>query len=396
MILRTKGVAMSIFETKVTQDAYSSKWRDSFSGGIYDGSLPLWVADMDFRIAEPIIDAVTERAKQGVYGYTKPSDEYFDAILQWSRQQWQTSWEKEWILPVPGVVTATNIALQTIACKGEGVLLQTPIYHPFYASIQNNGLKLISNPLLQNARGFAIDFEDLDQKLSQSKVMILCNPHNPTGKVYSRDELEKIVQLANKHDVYLVLDEIHADLVYKPAVHHSILTISGVNSERTIVLNAPSKTFNIAGLSSSYFIIPDKNLYQKILQTQQTNGPKEVNLFGLTATEAAYHAGRAWHEESLAYLQENRDYAGQWIETNIPSVAVRQPEGTYFLWLDFRKTKIPADELFLFLLNTAKVRLSPGEQFGREGQGFARLNFACQRSTLEQALQRIQHALASL
>lgn len=387
---------MSIFDTEVTQDAYSSKWMDSVSGGMYDGSLPLWVADMDFRIAEPIINAVTKRAKQGIYGYTKPSDEYYDAILQWSRQQWQTSWEKEWILPVPGVVTATNIALQTIASKDEGVLLQTPIYHPFYASIQNNGLKLISNPLLQNTHNISIDFEDLDRKLAESKVMILCNPHNPTGKVYSKGELEKIVQLANKHSVYLVSDEIHADLIYKPVVHHSILDISGVNSERTIVLNAPSKTFNIAGLSSSYFVIPSKTLYQKILQTQQNNGPKEVNLFGLTATEAAYHSGRAWHEESLAYLQENRDYAKKWIGENLPSVKAGQPEGTYFLWLDFRKTKVPADELFSFLLNNAKVRLSPGEQFGREGEGFARLNFACQRSTLEQALQRIQHALASL
>lgn len=381
------------FDQSVVQDTYSLKWKDSRADGKYAGCIPMWVADMDYAVAPEITEALSKRAAIPVYGYTDMSQRFSAAIVNWMKQKHQAQIEPEWILPVPGVVPAINTSLLAMLKEGSRVLLHTPIYHPFYASIENNHCQVVTSSLKMDGDAIEIDFEDFEKKLQEVEAFILCNPHNPTGKIYTKEELARIAKLCSKYNVLLIVDEIHQDIVSLETEFTTIFNVPEVDRSNMIFTSAPSKTFNIAGLAASHFIIPDPIVRQKVRQMQQQTGAKSLSLFAEVGSVAAYENGCAWNEACVQYIEENRNEGLAFIEKNMPQLRVIRPEGTYFLWIDCRALNIPADRLFDFFVENAKIQFSPGEQFGVEGQGYVRMNIACTRQTLLQALKQMKVAI---
>lgn len=356
--------------------------------------LPLWVADMDFEVPQPVIDAVVKRAQHGIYGYTERPDSFFSSMAGWMKRRHGWDISTEWISVCPGVVPALCFSVLSFSEPGDKVLVQSPVYPPFFAAIENNG-RIILNSRLKLEKGrYEIDFEDLDAKLGSGvKIMLLCSPHNPIGRVWSREELKRIGELCIKHDVVIISDEIHSDLVYSGNVHTPIASISQELAERTVTCIAPSKTFNIAGLSTSASIIPNKALHDRFNNTMKRLGIELSNLFGITALEAAYNFGEEWLDQLLAYLEGNIDFLIGYIETKIPRIKVIKPQGTYLVWLDCRELGMNQAELVDFFTNKALVGINDGTAFRAGGEGFMRLNAACPRSLLKEALERIEEAV---
>ena len=357
----------------------------------------MWVADMDFEVPQPVIDAVVKRAQHGVYGYTEKPDSFFTAIANWmeKRHGWHIS--TEWLSICPGVVPALCFSVLAFTEPGDKVLVQSPVYPPFFAAIENNQRTIVNNQLKEADGQYSIDFEDLDEKLGSGvKLMFLCNPHNPVGRVWSREELVRIGELCIKHDVIIISDEIHSDLVYSGCTHTSIASISKELAAHTITCIAPSKTFNIAGLSTSAAIIPDKALRDSFNNTMKRLGIELTNIFGITALEAAYNEGEEWLDQLLVYLEGNLDFMVDYINTRIPQIKVSKPQGTYLAWLDCRGLGMNQKELADFFINKARVGLNDGAPFRDGSEGFMRLNAACTRSLLEEALKRIDQAVGTL
>lgn len=357
--------------------------------------LPMWVADMDFEVAPPISEAVKKRALHGIYGYTKISDEYYESIISWVKKRHAWEIKRDWIVFSPGVVPGINNIIKAITQIGDKVVVQTPVYYPFFRAIENNGRRILKNPLKYTDKGFEMDFEDLENKLKdeRTKALILCSPHNPVGRVWTEEELRRLGELCIENGVTIISDEIHFDLIYKGYKHISFAAISEEFKENSITCIAPSKTFNLAGLQTSSLIIPNKSLRRKVINVLQTSGPMWPNVFGIEASIAAYREGEQWLDELLDYLKENLEFMKKYIKEKLPKVKIIEPEGTYLVWLDFNEYNMKPKELHDFMLKKAKVWFDEGYIFGDEGSGFERINIACPRSILKEALGRIKEAL---
>ena len=371
----------------------SMKWSASYLEQHFGSAdcVPLWVADMDFRTAQPVIDAVTERAGHGIYGYALAGDEFYEAVIKWQKRR--NGWEvkKEWIVFSPGVVPALWHIVRTFCSPGEKVILQSPVYYPFYKVIEDNGCQVINNRLINNGGRYEMNFEELERQAEDSsvKMMILCSPHNPVGRVWTKEELRRVSEICFANDVLLVSDEIHSDLVFRPNVHTPAASLSEELMMNTITCMAPSKTFNLAGVQVSDVIVPDRRLRRRLAGSLKSAGVMP-NVFGLAAQTAAYNEGEEWLEQLLEYLAGNLDFMENFITSELPEVKSRRPEGTYLAWLDFSGYGFTTEELQNRMKNKAGVALDDGYIFGDGGEPCQRINFACPRSVLIKAMERLR------
>jgi len=356
--------------------------------------IPLWVADMDFMSPEEVTNALIERSKHPVYGYTYIPESFYQSIINWIalKHNWQI--KKEWIVVCPGVVPTINMVIQAYSNPGDKVIVQPPVYYPFFSAVTNNRRELVYNQLkLENGR-YYFDYENLENSIDKkTRLLILCSPHNPGGMVWTKEELKKLAEICLQKNVLILSDEIHSDLIVNNHLHTPPATLSEEISNNTIACYAPSKTFNIAGLSTSYVVIPDakiRNLFQRHINNLHIG---HSHVFGIVATEAAYNHGKQWLSELLAYIEENVEFAIQFIKKNIPELSIVRPEATFLLWIDFRKLGFTSMALKRFLIEEAKLGLSDGPVFGPGGEGFQRMNIACPKSVLARALNQLASAL---
>ncbi|MFA9398216.1 MAG: MalY/PatB family protein [Clostridiaceae bacterium] len=353
--------------------------------------IPMWVADMDFQVSKPVKDALMKVVEHGVFGYSFCQDKYYDAIINWqkNRNQWNVS--KDWIIYSPGIVPAVNILIRALTQTGDKVIVQTPVYYPFFKAINNNGCQIEKNPLKYEDGKYLMDFEDLENKAKDPRVklLILCSPHNPVGRVWTKDELTKLGKICLDNDVLVISDEIHSDLIYKGNKHTPFASISEEFSKNSITCMAPSKTFNLAGIQVSSIIIPNYKIRKLVTTALENDNLNMPNIFAIASFEAAYNYGEEWLEQLLEYLEGNLNFLIKFVEEKLPMVDVIKPEGTYLVWMDFRKITKDQNVLEDLMLKKAKVWLDEGYIFGDEGIGFERINIACPRSVLEDALNKI-------
>lgn len=359
--------------------------------------LPLWVADMDFEAPPEVIRALMERADHGVYGYTFVSDEYYEAVMGWMKRRHNWQVEKEWITFTPGVIPALSYAIRAFTQPGDKIIIQTPVYHPFYHAIEANERLIVKNPLIYKDGKYHMDFDHLERNIDDRvKMLILCSPHNPVGRVWTKDELGKLADICFKYDILVVSDEIHFDIVYKGHEHTVFANLSYEASQNCVVLTAPSKTFNLAGLQVSNAIIPNELLRLKFRNELNKDHILSPNVFGERALIAAYNRSEGWLEALLEYLEENRDFFIEYMEKNIPKLKPVKPEGTYLIWVDCTELGMNPKQLRDFFVNKCKLALNDGQMFGEEGSLFQRFNIGCPRSILEEALHRIEIAVNNL
>lgn len=379
------------------KNSNSIKWGNLEKEYGHKDILPMWIADMDFKSSSEIIENLKDRVEHGVFGYNYVDDSFYEAIINWTKEMHDWDIKKEWIVFTPGVVPGLSISIRQFTQKGEKILIQPPVYTPFYEVIKDNKRILNENPLIHNGEEFIMDYDDLKSKIDKdTKLMILCNPHNPVGRVWKRDELKLLGDILIKNNVLIVSDEIHADLTLKGVKQTPFASISKEFEQNSITFIAPSKTFNLAGLKSSIAIIPNEDLrkeYQSEIDILHMSSP---NIFGQLATQIAYNTGKQWLEQAMEYIESNIDYTVKYIKENIPQIKAYKPDGTYLLWLDFKKTNRTPDEINDALINKGKILLNDGRSYGTGGEGFFRLNVATQRVILEDGLNRIKDAVDSL
>lgn len=353
--------------------------------------IPVWVADMDFATPPAVTRALAQRAAHPIYGYTLFPDSLYDSLIDWMLRRHGWTIQRDWIVMCPGVVPSLNAAVMAFTQPGESVIIQPPVYFPFFSAVTQTGRKLIPNPLqLENGR-YTIDFDHLEQCAKNARLLLLCSPHNPVGRVWNSDELERLLAIAAKHDVVVFSDEIHADLIYPGHQHHAIATLPQ-NTGKIITAVAPSKTFNIPGLNLSTLIIPDQSIRNSIMQVFNNMHVSASNPFSITAFETAYREGEAWLDDLLIYLRDTRDSVTAFLATHLPEIKIIQPEGTYLLWLDCRALDMTDAQLKHFFIHEAGVGMSPGILFGNEGSGFMRLNIGAPRRTILSVLEHIREA----
>lgn len=370
----------------------SLKWDDADVLFGTEDVLPLWVADTDFPAPLPVLEAIRKRADHGVLGYPSPRFLAFDALAGWlqKRHSWQT--DTFWMVSTPGVVTAISVAVQTLTRPGDKIIIQPPVYPPFFSSVQCNGRTLVENPLILENGHYRMDFDDLARKAAGARMLILCSPHNPVGRVWSADELKILADICLANDLIILADEIHGDLIYPGHRHIPLATLGDDVAKHTVTFVAPSKTFNTAGLYTSTVIIPDAALRKDFATGIQTLSIGKSNIFGIAAMEAAYLHGEPWLAQLLPYLKGNADYLAEALNHQTPKIKVQVPEGTYLAWLDCRNLGLNPESLESFFAKEAKVGLNNGASFGTQGVGFMRLNFGCARSLLKEAVARITQA----
>ncbi len=356
--------------------------------------LPLWVADMDFRSPEPVIRALRERVEHGVFGYGVEQPEFYEVFLDrlQTRYGWRVS--PEAILVIPGVIPGFNLAARALTAPGDGLLLQTPVYPPIGRVPGNVGLTSDEMELeLQPDGRYAIDFERFEAAIGErTRMFLLCNPHNPVGRVFRRDELERMAEVCLQRGLLICADEVHCELTFSRQQHVPIASLDAEIAARTITLMAPSKSFNLPGLKCAVAIIPNASLREKFVAAQ-LDLVRAVNVLGYTAALAAYRDGQPWLDALLRYLEANRDFVVEYARSKLPGVRAASPEATYLAWLDCREADLPDSDPYTFFLDKARVALNDGKTFGRGGAGFVRLNFACPRATLAEGLDRMRHAL---
>ena len=356
--------------------------------------LPMWIADMDFEAPAPIYNAFINRANHHVYAYSKLSDAYYQAVINWMQRRHNFHVEKDWIVFTPGVVVALTLGVQAVTEPGEEVMILSPVYGPFRGATTACGRKLIESPLVNSDGYYTIDFDDMEKRITpNTKAFMLCSPHNPVGRVWTKEELEKIVAFCQKHNLYLIADEIHNDLIFKD--HIVINNISGDLAERTILCTAPSKTFNLAGLQASNIIIKNKELREKFTTLLGNLHVGSANAFVDSVVIAAYTECDEWLDELNLYLKGNMDYFSKEIN-QISPLKMWNPEGTYLAWVDCRGMRMTDDELTAFFKEKCGLALNNGTFFGPEGSGFVRINLACPRAYVEEAVTRIKNGMASL
>ncbi|KOP64566.1 cystathionine beta-lyase [Bacillus sp. FJAT-18019] len=363
--------------------------------GVTD-ALPMWVADMDFAAPSAVVEALQKRVEHGVFGYTFPTESYREAICDWMQKRHSWTIQQDWIQFCPGVVPALHLIVDAFTQPGDQIVIQTPVYPPFYSVVQEHGRELVPNPLLLSEDGdYSMDFEDLEKSFSTGnvKMIILCSPHNPVGRVWSKAELTRLASLCKEYDVLVVSDEIHADLVFESGAHTPFAALSEDAAERSIICTAPSKTFNIAGLNTANMIIPNAQLRSKFRKILNRYSLGSITPIGATATEAAYREGSQWLDELLVYIRGNMELVSNYAQEHLPELKVVMPEATYLLWIDFRGMGLSHEELNRFLVQQAKLGLNSGAAFGKEGEGFMRMNLACTRATVQEALSRLHKAI---
>lgn len=371
----------------------SVKWdlvKDTFGS---EDIQPMWVADMDLEIADPIKTALVDRIDHGIFGYTTTDEQLDRTVQQWLVKQHGWEIDPDWLIYSPGVIPTIHMTILTQTNPGDKILIQTPVYHPFQRIIKSHQRELVTNSLIFHEGRYTIDFTDLEEKFKQGvKVMLFCSPHNPVGRVWTEEELTNVLQLAEKYNVLIISDEIHADLIFKPAKHTPIGSLDSAISDQIISCFSPTKTFNLAGLQVSYAVIPDKKLRNEILAIFAKYGLNSLNTLGITALDAAYQSGDEWLAGLLQLLEQNY----QLIEDTFADheeIDVIRPEGTYLIWLDCRKMNLSQSELVKFMAEEAKVGLNNGLTFGEEGRGFMRLNIASPTSYIKAGVDKIVAAL---
>lgn len=374
---------------------YSYKWDGAYRYFTTNDLVPLWIADMDFKAPPEVVKALEKRASHGIYGYTKEESEHKEPFIRWAKDRYNYNLQGEWIINTPGVVPAICAAIQSLTEKGEGVLIQPPVYPPFFSSVTNNDRKLVVNELKFENGKYEIDFEDFEAKIKNEnvKLFLLCNPQNPVGRVWSKADLEKLLKICNDNNVFVFSDEIHGDIIYSNHTFNSSLTISRKYYDTLIVASAPSKTFNIAGLYYSNIIIPNKELREKIAFVFTQLNVSSENIFSIEAGRAVYEYGADWVDELVKYLESNAEYVVDFINKNMPKVKAYKPESTYLMWIDFSELFDSQEKLTDFLINDAKVGLNDGSTFSEKHVGFARLNIASPRSIIKEGLERLKAGL---
>lgn len=372
----------------------SYKWDSAADNDV----LPLWVADMDFRTAPAVVKALERRVKHGIFGYVKVPDEYYQAVTNWFAQRHGWQFQKEWMIYTSGVVPALSAIIKALAEPGDGIVVQTPVYNCFFSSIRNNGCRIVSNPLIYDGRTYRMDFEDLETKTADPnvKAMLLCNPHNPAGRVWTRDELVRLGEICRRNHVTVISDEIHCELVFPGHTYLPFASISDQHLWNSVTCISPSKSFNMAGLQIANIIARDDALRQRIDRAININEVCDVNPFGVEATIAAYNQGEEWLMQLIGYLHGNYETLCEFFGKYLPQIAVTELEGTYLVWTDCRKLGLSSDVLQSRLLAEAGVWLNSGTMYGAEGEGFMRWNIACPRSVLVQAMARFRDFVDSL
>ena len=356
-----------------------------------EDAVSLWVADMDFPTAPCIQKAVAEKAAHGIWGYSRPDNRYYDALKKWYKERHNFEVQNEWVVNTPGVCFALAAAIKAFTKEGESVLIQKPVYYPFFNIINSLQRKVVNSSLILKNNHYEIDFDDFERKIVQEnvKMFILCSPHNPGGRVWTKQELQKISEICLAHNVLVVSDEIHSDITFGSNVHTVYGSLSEQALKNSIICTAPSKSFNLAGLQFSNIFIADEKLRKAFSEELDKTGYDEPSVFGIVAATAAYSKGADWFDSVKSYIWENILFAKKYIEENASQIKVLVPEGTYLLWLDFSKTGLSDSEINDRVLNKAKVWLDSGSMFGKEGEKFQRINCATPRIILEDALKRI-------
>ena len=366
--------------------------------------LPLWVADMDFTVSEEITKSLHAAVDHGIYGYTQPKDAYYNAITNWMEKNHNWKTKREWIMKTPGVVFALGAAVKAFTKPGDAVLIQNPVYYPFTNIIRDNDRRVIDNTLVYEKRvtegksQYSIDYEDFERKIVQEniKLFILCNPHNPVGRVWTREELQQLGEICLRHHVIVVSDEIHNDFVYPGFEHTVFANVDPRFTEFTVTCTAPSKTFNLAGLQISNIFISNETLREAFQKEIDKTGYDEPNALGAVACEAAYRGGQEWLDQLRAYLLENLNFLRAYLQEKIPQIHLVEPEGTYLVWLDCSELGISGKELDQFIVEKSGLWLDGGAMFGPSGADFQRVNIACPRATLELALDKLKAAVDNL
>ena len=354
--------------------------------------LPLWVADMDFKTPDFIINAIRERTEHEILGYTYRPDACIDSIVNWLKNRHSWGIEKEWLQFSPGVVPNLAFAVLVFSKPGDEVIVQPPVYFPFFSAVKNNGRVMVENPLVLRDGRYHFDFEDLKKKITpKTKMLFLCNPQNPGGMAWTKEELLELGEICKENNVLVISDEIHSDLTFKGKTHIPFASVSAGNLHNSMTLMAPSKTFNVAGLSTSFMVIPNKELFDQYDELMKATHVYQGNLFGNIAMDAAYTHGLDWLNQAMEYMESNYDFLEQFFQANLPQVKPMKPDATYLIWLDFSELGLSDKKLNEQLIE-AGVGLNRGVQFGKQGKGFMRINIACPRVTLEKGLQLILSA----
>jgi cystathionine beta-lyase len=359
-----------------------------------DDLLPLWVADMDFKLPDEILDDIKARVDHGIFGYTDPKEDYQKAVSNWYSKRHGFEVEEDWNTVVPGIVYAIAIAVRAFTQPGESVIIQEPVYYPFRETIELNKRKVVNNQLVYKDGHYEIDFEDFEKKVVEEnvKLFLLCSPHNPAGRVWTKEELIKLGDICERNNVTIFADEIHSDFVFKGYEHTPFITLGEKYTKNLILGTSPSKTFNIAGLQIANIIIPNESVRYKFRNENDAGGYSQCNAIGLTATKSCYEKGGEWVDELIAYLEGNLDYIRSFIKEKLPKVKLIEPEGTYLIWLDFADAFGNYRDLRKFIEDEAKLWLDGGVIFGRETALFERINIASPRSIIEQAMEQLYAA----
>lgn len=356
--------------------------------------IPLWVADMDIPAPSAVRKALRQRIKHPIYGYSMHNECFYKTIISWVKSQFDWDIEKDWITCTPGIVPAINMAVMALTDIGDEVVIQPPVYPPFFDAVNNHERTLVENPLKYDDGKYAMDLDDLKKKITpKTKMLILCNPHNPSGRVFTKEELTELGKICVENNILIVSDEIHADIVYQPNRHIPIASLSEDISNITITCMAPSKTFNIAGFATSEIIIKNEELRERYRYIPRSLHICSGNIIGDAALIAAYDKGRPWLNRTLAFLEENIDFVVDYINENIPSIKLQKPESTFLLWLDCNAWGMTQEELVDFFVKEAHLGLNDGAMFGNDGKGFMRMNIGTCRKTLKKALEQLKDAV---
>ena len=376
---------------------FSAKWSEMNKNFGTNDLLPMWVADMDFLTAPCVMEALKDRLEQGIFGYTTRPSSYNESIVNWLDNRFSWKINQEWLMFSPAVITSISLLIQNLTQKNDKIMIQEPVYSPFHSIVESNERNLVISPLVKLDDGsYVMDYEDIESKIKDVKVFILCNPHNPVGRVWTREELTRLGEICLKHNVLIISDEIHSDIILKNHKHTPFASISKEFRENTITCMAPTKTFNLAGLQSSFLVISNPYYYEVMDKAFSILDIKRNNAFSLVATEAAYNYGEDWLYELIKYIEDNVDFAIDYIKNHIPQLKVKKPEGTYLLWVDFSNLNVDKKDLKNALINKGRIALSDGSSFGIGGDGYYRINLACPRSMVLEGLKRIEFAIKSL
>lgn len=381
------------FDKTIDRRATNSYKWDSAPEGV----LPMWVADMDFRTAPAIIDALQKRVAHGIFGYTRVPDAYYDAVTSWFSRRYGWDIDREWIIYTSGVVPAVSAVIKALTVPGDKVIVQTPVYNCFFSSIRNNGCEIVSNPLRRTADTYEMDFDALERCAAdpRAKVMLLCNPHNPAGRVWTPDELTRLGNICLRNGVTVVADEIHCELVYQGFKYTPFASLSDAFLHRSVTCVSPSKAFNIAGLQIANIVAFDNDLRSRIDKAININEVCDVNPFGVAATIAAYNEGEEWLNQLVGYLHGNYEAMAEFCRRELPEFPITRLEGTYLVWMDCSSLGMPSDALEHALLEDARLWLNAGTMYGAEGEGYMRWNIACPRSVMLDGLNRFLNFVRS-